>query len=91
MVTGTASPLSAIAISVESTPPNPTLKAFSTTTTWRASLRASRTESIGKGRNDATPSAPMRTPASRSASTTSLIVPRTEPMATTTTSASALR
>ena len=36
VATGTGSPLSAIATSVESTPPKPTLKAFSTTTTCRA-------------------------------------------------------
>ena len=34
--TETGRPLSAMATSVESTPPKPTLKAFSTTTTWRA-------------------------------------------------------
>ncbi len=80
-----------MATSVESTPPKPTLKAFSTTTTLRAPLRASQTASIGKGRNDVMPSAPMRRPALRWVSTMSLIVPSTEPMATTTTSASALR
>ena len=89
--TETGRPLSAMATSVESTPPKPTLKAFSTTTTSRALPSALRTASIGKGRNEVMPSAPMRSPASRCSSTTSLIVPSTEPMATTTTSASALR
>ena len=91
VATGTGSPVSVMATSVESTPPKPTLKAFSTTTTCRALRRASRTASIGKGRNEVMPRAPIRCPAARCASTTSLIVPSTEPMATTTTSASALR
>ena len=52
MATGTGSPLSAMATSVESTPPKPTLKAFSTTTTCVAFWSAFRTASIGKGRND---------------------------------------
>ena len=91
VATGTGSPVSVMATSVESTPPKPTLMAFSTTTTCRASLSAFRTASIGKGRKEVMPSAPIRCPAARCVSTTSLIVPSTEPMATTTTSASALR
>ena len=51
-----------MATSVESTPPKPTLKAFSTTTTRRALASASRTASMGNGRNEVMPSAPMRMP-----------------------------
>ena len=89
--TDTGNPLSVIATSVESTPPKPALMAFSTTTTRRAPLSAFRTASMGNGRNEVMPSAPIRCPAARCMSMTSLIVPSTDPMATTTTSASALR
>ena len=80
----------AMATSVESTPPKPMLNAFSTTTTRRAPASASRTALAGNGRNDVIPTTPIRSPASRRASTASLMVPSTEPRATTTVSASSV-
>ena len=78
-------------MSVETMPPRPTASAFSSTTTRQAPARASRTSSSGNGRNDLIPSAPTRTPASRISSTTSSIVPSTEPRATRIVSAPSVR
>ena len=57
----------------------------------RRAPSAARTSSSGNGRKHLMPSAPIRTPWSRSSSTTSSIVPSTEPSATTTVSASSVR
>ena len=65
--------------------------AFSSTTTRLAPARAFRTSSSGYGRKVFTPRAPMLTPSSRSSSTTSWIVPSTDPSASTTVSASSVR
>ncbi len=72
-------------------PPAPTANAFSITTTRWARASASRTSSIGQGRKHLIASAPILTPCSRSSSTTSSIVPSTEPSATTIVSASSVR
>jgi len=65
-------------------PPTPTEKARSSTITRSASSRASRTASIGKGRNEVSPTTPIAAPSSRISSIVSLSVPSTEPMARTT-------
>ena len=57
----------------------------------RACPSAARTSSSGNGRKHLMPRAPIFTPCSRSSSTTSSIVPSTEPSATTIVSASSLR
>ncbi len=86
-----SAPCVAIATSVDRTPPKPTLKARSTTTTLLAPERASRTACRGKGRKAVIPTTPTRSPASRRASTASLMVPSTDPSATTTVSAPSVR
>ena len=61
---------------------------FSSTTMRFAPASASRTAAMGQGRKQVMPSTPICWPCSRISSTVSLIVPSTEPSATTMASAS---
>ena len=72
-------------------PPMPTAKHFSITTMRLACAVASRIADTGNGRNEVIPSTPIFTPAARISSTVSLIVPSTEPSATTLVLASSSR
>ncbi len=73
-------------------PPEPGASARSIAITLLAPASAARTASNGNGRNEMIPSTPIFIPCpSRSSSTTSLIVPCTEPSAITTVSASSSR
>src|ERR1019366_4721585 len=89
--TSAGSPRSAIRTSDASTPPIPRARFFSTTMTRRAPRSASRTAAAGNGRNVHRSSAPMGTPPARIASTTTSIVPFTDPIATTIVSAPSVR
>ena len=75
----------------ETMPPRPTPKAFSRTMTLFALPSAWRIAAVGHGRKQVMPSTPNRWPLSRSSSTVSLMVPSTEPRATTIVSASSVR
>ena len=69
----------------------PTAMLFSTTTTSLAPASALRSASTGNGRNETMTTRPMRMPSSRISSMVSLMVPQTEPIATTSMSASSAR
>ncbi len=88
--TGTARPESVVRTLVETMPPTPTARLFSTTTTRFARSRYQRISVSGHGRKQETPSTPILCPFARSSSTVSLIVPSTEPSAITTVSASSM-
>src|SRR5579864_8817984 len=75
----------------ETIPPIPIDSAFSSTITRRALDSAARISSRGQGRKVLIPTHPILIPSSRRSSTTSSIVPSTEPSATTIVSASWLR
>jgi hypothetical protein len=71
-------------------PPMPTEKAFSRQTKRLALPIAASTALSGNGRNEVIPRTPIFSPRARRSSTTSLIVPSTDPSAMTTVSASSI-
>ena len=75
----------------ETMPPMPTASDFSITTRRLACDSTSCSSSLGKGRKEQIDAAPMAWPASRNSSMTSLMVPFTEPSATTMVFASSAR
>ena len=89
--TASALPANEVRTFDETMPPRPTARLFSITTTRLARASALRTAASGQGRKQVTPSTPIFAPPRRISSTVSLIVPSTEPSATTTVSASSVR